>query len=94
MRYLFVGGPEHGKIQHAQPDAGGVWQVVHVPPPIRVNDFDVHSVSVTYKEVTTYRVREMQLFGEILKLLVAEGINADPRMLDAIIKPEVRDLMY
>lgn len=92
MKFLFVGGPEHGRIKEAHPSKqGGVWIVAHVPP--LTDLLYSHSSQNTFIEQSLYRTVEMILFGEKLTVLTIDGRQDSNRMLDVIIKPEVRDLM-
>lgn len=91
-KYLFVGGPEHGKIQSAHPDHSGIWVVAHRPPlSITRGDTDV---THTYIEQSMYVTRELFVFGEAVTILAIDGEPIPSRVLDAMIRPEVRDLFY
>lgn len=91
MKFLFVGGPEHGRIQNADPGASGRWDVAHIPP-LRIHEFSCSGPSI-YIERSTYYIKEILFFEEKLTYLSIDGREDPNRILDAIIRPEVRDLM-
>lgn len=92
MKFLFVGGPEHGKVQHAEPYGLEERWITRQALPLNINEFSSDVMSVNTVE-NVYYVKEIQLFDEIITVLILDGKEISMRVLDAIIKPEVRDLM-
>jgi hypothetical protein len=89
VRFLFVGGVEHGKIHDITPGTMGEWHVhSNTKSLLAMNDDEKYTF-----ETSVYIKTKAWLFDEVLSVMMLNGKQDGTKLLDAIIKPEIRELL-